>query len=61
MREVAGRGCYYRVIQSNIGDFVAKGLFPSVVNTDYLHAWPERIYFRFEKSLVGGIETEDVQ
>jgi hypothetical protein len=31
------------------------------VNTDYLHAWPERIYFRFEKSLVGGIETEDVQ
>ena len=53
MREVRdghGIGCYYKVKQSNIGNFMAEGLFPSLVNTSYLCAWPERIYFRLEKS-----------
>ena len=52
-RDGHGLGCYYRVKQSNIGNFMAKGLFPSIVNS-YLGAWPERIYFRLEKS-TGGI------
>jgi hypothetical protein len=50
-----GMGCYYRVRQSNIGDFKAEGLFPAIVNTSYLRTWPERIYFKLEKSLTGGI------
>ena len=40
IREGSGGGCYYRVIQSNIGDFTASGLFPVIVKTNYLHAWP---------------------
>ncbi len=58
MKEVQGRhdmGCSYRVKQSNIGDITAAGLFPSIVNTSYLRAWPERIYFKLEKSITGGI------
>jgi len=51
----SGMGCYYRVRQSNIGHLRAVGLFPAVVNTGYLRAWPERIYFKLEKSLTGGI------
>ncbi len=55
MREARDGDCYYRVKASNIGDLIAKGLFPSIVNADYLRAWPERIYFKLEKSLTGGI------
>jgi hypothetical protein len=55
MRVVADGGCHYRVIQSNIGAFVANGLFPAIVNTNYLRRWPERIYFKLEQSLTGGI------
>ena len=50
-----GMGRYYRVKQSTIGDFKAEGLFPAIVNTNYLRSWPERIYFKLEKSLTGGI------
>jgi hypothetical protein len=50
-----GAGCYYKVKQSNIGDFAARGLFPSIVGADYLGGWPEHIYFKLEKSAVGGI------
>ena len=55
MREGRDGGCYYKVEHSRIGDFTATGLFPAIVNTSYLHAWPERIYFKLEKSLSGGI------
>lgn len=55
MREARDGGCYYRAKQSKIGDFMAKGLFPAIVNTSYLHSWPERIYFKLEKSIAGGI------
>jgi hypothetical protein len=55
MREVADGGCNYGVKQSNIGAFVARGLFPAIVNTNYLRSWPERIHFKLEKSLTGGI------
>jgi len=57
LREVQGRGagCYYGVKQSTIGDFTARGLFPSVVNTRYLLAWPENIFCKLEKSMTGGI------
>ncbi len=58
LREVQGRrsaGCYYRVKQSTIGDFTAQGLFPSIVNTCYLLAWPEKIFCKLEKSMTGGI------
>jgi hypothetical protein len=58
MREAwdgSGMGCYYRVEQSSIGDIEAVGLFPAMVATTYLRAWPQRIYFRLEKSLTGGI------
>ena len=55
MREVADGGCHYRVIQSNIGTFMANGVFPAFVSTNYLRGWPERIYFKLEKSLTGGI------
>jgi hypothetical protein len=58
MREAwdgSGTGCYYRVKQSSIGDIKAKGLFPAIVNTSYLRSWPERIYFKLEKSFAGGI------
>jgi hypothetical protein len=48
-------GCHYRVKQSSLGDFVAQGLFPAFVSTNYLRAWPERIYFKLERSLPGGI------
>ncbi len=48
-------GCYYKVKQSNIGDFAARGLFPAIVSASYFGGWPERIYFRLEKSLAGGI------
>jgi hypothetical protein len=54
-RDRDGTGCYYRVKHSNIGAFMAAGLFPAILNTSYLHAWPERIYFKLEKSLAGGI------
>jgi len=50
-----GTGCYYRVERSNIGKLTGEGLFPAFVNTDYLRSWPQRIYFRLEKSLTGGI------
>jgi hypothetical protein len=49
------KGCYYRVTQSTIGGFTAYGLFPAIINATYLHGWPERIYFRLERSLAGGI------
>jgi hypothetical protein len=52
---VADGGCYYKVKQSSIGAFEAKGLFPSFVSADYLHEWPDRIFFKLEKSAVGGI------
>jgi hypothetical protein len=55
VRTAADGGCHYRVEQSSIGDFRADGLFPAIVNTSYLHGWPERIYFKLEKSLTGGI------
>ncbi len=48
-------GCYYRIKQSTIGAFKATGLFPAIVNTNYLHSWPESIYFKLEKSITGGI------
>lgn len=54
-RDVAGTGCYYRVRESTIGRFTAVGLFPAIVNTGDLRAWPERIYFKLERSLTGGI------
>jgi hypothetical protein len=49
------QGCYYRVSQSRIGQFKARGLFPAIINASYLGAWPERIYFRLERSLTGQI------
>ena len=55
MRVIADGGCRYKVKQTNIGAFVATGVFPAIVNTRYLHGWPERIYFKLEKSLTGGI------
>jgi hypothetical protein len=55
MRTAADGGCHYRVVQSNIGAFTANGVFPAIVNTNYLRGWPERIYFKLEKSLTGGI------
>ncbi len=55
MRETPDGGCYYMVRQSNIGNFKAEGLFPAIVNTSYLRAWPEKIYFKLEKSLSGVI------
>src|SRR5208283_1161981 len=55
MRETSDGDCYYKVIASTIGDLVAAGLFPAIVNTRYLHAWPERFYFKLEKSIIGGI------
>jgi hypothetical protein len=55
MRTAADGDCHYRVKQSNIGAFVARGLFPAIVNTNYLREWPERVYFKLEKSLTGGI------
>jgi hypothetical protein len=48
-------GCYYRVKESNIGQFKAVGLFPVIVNSDYLLSWPAGIYFKLERSLAGGI------
>jgi hypothetical protein len=55
MREARDGDCYYRVKASNIGAFMAEGLFPALVNTSYLRAWPERMYFKLEKSITGGI------
>lgn len=55
MKEVPGRGCWYRVHHSTIGAFQAKGLIPSAMDSRYLHGWPERIFFMLEKSTVGGI------
>ena len=55
MRTAADGGCHYRVKQSNIGAFMANGVFPAIVNANYLGAWPERIYLKLEKSLTGGI------
>ncbi len=55
MREVANGGCLYRVKLSTMGVFAARGVFPSIVNANYLHSWPERLYFKLEKSLTGGI------
>jgi hypothetical protein len=55
MRAVTGGSCRYKVKQSNIGAFISNGVFPAIVNTNYLHGWPERIYFKLEKSLTGGI------
>jgi hypothetical protein len=55
MRETSDGNCYYKVIASTIGGFMAAGLFPAIVNTRYLRAWPERIYFKLEKSITGGI------
>jgi hypothetical protein len=54
-RDGVGVGCYYRVKQSSISNFKAEGLFPAFVNSSYLRTWPERIYFRLEKSITGGI------
>ena len=48
------RGCYYRVSYSTIGHLEATGLFPAFINSGYLRAWPERIYYKLEKS-AGGI------
>jgi hypothetical protein len=48
-------GCYYRVKGSNIGPFKAVGLFPVIVNSDYLHSWPAGIYVKLERSPAGGI------
>ena len=55
MREARDGGCYYKAVQSKIGDLMARGLFPAVVNTSYLRSWPERIYFKIEKSIAGGV------
>jgi len=55
MREAAGGGCYYMVSSSRIGDFRAEGLFPTFVRAYYLQEWPDKIYFKLEKSLAGGI------
>ncbi len=57
MREGPDGGCYYRATRSPIGDFEAKGLFPAVLRTFYLHEWPERIYFKLERSLTGEIQS----
>ena len=55
VREGHGTGCFYRVSQSTIGDFRAQGLFPAVVNATYFSGWPERIFFKLERSLTGEI------
>jgi hypothetical protein len=55
VREARDGGCYYTAMQSKIGDITARGLFPALINTRYLRTWPERIYFKLEKSLAGGI------
>jgi hypothetical protein len=55
MRAAADGGCHYKVVRSNIGAFVANGVFPAIVNTNYLGDWPEQIYFKLEKSLASGI------
>jgi hypothetical protein len=54
-RGSGGNGCSYKVKESRIGDFAAMGSFPGIISERYLHSWPERIYFRLEKSLAGGI------
>jgi hypothetical protein len=54
-RETPDGSSHYRVIQSNIGELTADGLFPSFISTSYLHAWPDRLYFKLERSLAGGI------
>ncbi len=53
-KEVDGVGCYYRVESSTIGSFSASGFLPAFANADYLHQWPERLYFRLEKSISAG-------
>jgi hypothetical protein len=55
MRETREGDCYYRVQESTIGDFAATGLFPAIIRTSYLSVWPERIYFKLERSLTAGI------
>ena len=58
MRKASERpdaGCIYRVVQSTIGDFRARGELPAAVNDRYFRGWPERIYFKLEKSLTGEI------
>ena len=55
MREARDGGCYYKAVQSKIGDLTARGLFPAIVNTGYLRGWPEMVCFKLEKSMAGGI------
>ncbi len=55
MRESSDGGCYYRVVESDIGGLGARGRFPAFVRTHYLREWPERIYFKIERSAAGGI------
>lgn len=54
IRVVAEGGCFYKVKRSTIGAFMANGVFPSIVNSNYLHGWPELIYFKLERSMTGG-------
>jgi hypothetical protein len=54
-RDQQGMGCYYKVKQSNIGNFSARGLFPAIINANYLGEWPVQIYFKLEKSEAAGI------
>jgi hypothetical protein len=55
MRESPDDGYNYQVVHSNIGRFQARGRFPSFFKTDYLHEWPAEIYFKLDRSTVGGI------
>ncbi len=56
-REDPAGGCRYRVVQSRIGDFEARGLLPAPIRTSYLGTWPAWIYYRLEASVVGGITS----
>ena len=50
-----GTGCFYRVVESTIGDFRARGQLPAAFNDRYFRGWPEKICFKLEKSLTGEI------
>jgi hypothetical protein len=58
IREIRGQhgtSCSYKVIQSNIQIFEALGLFPAFVSAKYFHRWPDRIFFKLERSMTGEI------
>ena len=55
IREVPDGSSSYRVVRSSIGDIRADGHFPGFIKTRYFQAWPDRLYFKLEKSVVGGI------